>query len=75
MTSYTKKQLETDIHELRRPLNRIAMQAELLDMLGINGLNEETFPEIVKKLKQASKECSNGLQDLYSRLDAVLDNE
>ncbi|MEH8021641.1 histidine kinase dimerization/phospho-acceptor domain-containing protein [Rheinheimera metallidurans] len=58
--------LEKQIHDIRKPLNRISMQAELIKLVLENQLPAAKLAEAADKILQSCQECSQLLQDLIA---------
>ena len=68
MTSEEFARLSVFVHDARKPLNRISMQAELVKM----ALNGEVPPEkalaALDKIISSAKDCSHTLSDMTTEL-------
>lgn len=64
MTDSTAAQLAQQIHDIRKPLNRISMQAELIKLVLENNLPPQKAAEAVDKILQSCQDCSELLQNL-----------
>lgn len=68
MTSDEFSQLSVFVHDARKPLNRISMQAELVKM----ALNGDVAPEkalaALDKIISSAKDCSHILSDMTTEL-------
>ena len=68
MTNDEFSQLSVFVHDARKPLNRISMQAELVKM----ALNGEVPPEkalaALNKIISSAKDCSHTLAELTSAM-------
>lgn len=68
MTNDEFSQLSVFVHDARKPLNRISMQAELVKM----ALNGEVPPEkalaALDKIISSAKDCSHTLAELTSAM-------
>lgn len=64
MADITPEQLAQQIHDIRKPLNRISMQAELIKLVLENNLPPEKATEAVDKILQSCQDCSQLLQSL-----------
>lgn len=68
MTNDEFSQLSVFVHDARKPLNRISMQAELVKM----ALNGEVPPEkalaALDKIITSAKDCSHTLAELTSAM-------
>jgi signal transduction histidine kinase len=53
------------IHDARRPLNNISMQAELIKMLVDASEHEQGVKEAADKIIQYCQDCSEQLQSLH----------
>lgn len=60
--------LQQKIHDIRKPLNTISMQAELIKMISEASENSPTLAEASNKIIANSKRCSEMLQELYEEL-------
>ncbi len=58
------KDLETVIHDARKPLNHISMHAELFKLMIDQSASEAELKQIADQIIKASKECSAILQTL-----------
>lgn len=56
--------LAKKIHDARRPLNNISMQAELIKMLVESNENAEEVEAAANKIVQYCQECSEQLQSI-----------
>jgi len=57
--------LNQQIHDIRKPLNTISMQAELIKILVDTSNSDPKLTEAANKIIQNSKQCSDMLQALY----------
>ena len=68
MTSEEFTRLSVFVHDARKPLNRISMQAELVKM----ALNGDVPPEkalaALDKIISSAKDCSHTLSDMTTEL-------
>lgn len=68
MTSEEFSRLSVYVHDARKPLNRISMQAELVKM----ALNGDVPPEkaltALDKIISSAKDCSHTLTEMTSEL-------
>ncbi|MDY6978024.1 MAG: hypothetical protein SVW51_17790 [Pseudomonadota bacterium] len=68
MTSEEFSRLGVFVHDARKPLNRISMQAELVKM----ALNGDVAPEkalaALDKIISSAKDCSETLSEMTSEL-------
>ncbi|MBJ2130473.1 hypothetical protein JC525_16200 [Alteromonas sp. IB21] len=68
MTSEEFSKLSVFVHDARKPLNRISMQAELVKM----ALNGDVAPEkaiaALDKIISSAKDCSHTLTEMTSEL-------
>lgn len=62
--------LNERIHDIRKPLNNISMQAELVKMINEASNNEEKLGTAAEKIIQNAKLCSEMLQALFEDLNA-----
>ncbi|MBF7073419.1 histidine kinase [Glaciecola sp. MH2013] len=74
MSKYQK-----ELHDIRKPLNTISMQAELIRMLieplSNSGLPNEKLDTAALKIIAAAKECSEQLQDLFEEINNDQSNQ
>lgn len=70
--SYTKTHLQNDMHNARKYLNQISMQAELLSLLASEPIDEQELTTIAEKLSASAKTCSEQLQTVYNNLNKTL---
>ena len=61
---HDKQHLETVIHDARKPLNNISMQAELLKLMIDNAADPAEIKQLAEQIIKASKECSAIMQTL-----------
>jgi len=66
--------LPQQIHDIRKPLNTISMQAELIKMLVETSEVSPQVEAAANKIIQNSKQCSELLQALYENTDAPSPN-
>lgn len=52
------------IHDARRPLNNISMQAELIKMM-IEGTDQQQVQDAADKIIQYCQDCSASLQSMH----------
>ena len=64
MADITPEQLAQQIHDIRKPLNRISMQAELIKLVLENNLPPQKAIEAVDKILQSCQDCSQLLENL-----------
>ena len=57
-------ELAKQVHDIRKPLNRISMQAELIKLVLENNLPPQKAIEAVDKILQSCQDCSQLLQSL-----------
>lgn len=62
--------LNQQIHDIRKPLNIISMQAELIKMLTESSENSAKLEASANKIIQNSKHCSELLQHLFESISA-----
>lgn len=62
--------LNQQIHDIRKPLNIISMQAELIKMLAESSQNSAKVEASANKIIQNSKHCSELLQNLFDSISA-----
>jgi arsenate reductase-like glutaredoxin family protein len=70
--SYTKAHLQSDMHDARKYLNQISMQAELLSLLATGPIDEQELTTIATKVSASAKTCSEQLQTVYNNLNKTL---
>ena len=72
MTSEELSRLNVYVHDARKPLNRISMQAELVKM----ALNGDVPPEkalvALDKIISSAKDCSHTLAEMTSELSGIV---
>ncbi|GAA0817473.1 histidine kinase [Colwellia sp. D2M02] len=59
-----QQQLEMVIHDARKPLNHISMQAELLKLMVEQSASPADIKQLADQIISASKECSAIMQTL-----------
>ncbi len=64
MAELSAAHLAQQIHDIRKPLNRISMQAELIKLVLENNLPAEQAVQAVDKILQSCQDCSQLLQHL-----------
>ncbi|MDR6983179.1 signal transduction histidine kinase [Rheinheimera pacifica] len=57
-------ELAKQVHDIRKPLNRISMQAELIKLVLENNLPPQKALEAVDKILQSCQDCSQLLENL-----------
>ena len=57
--------ISQQIHDARRPLNNISMQAELIKMLSEGNPQEPAILEAANKIIQYCQDCSASLQSIH----------
>lgn len=57
------------VHDARKPLNRISMQAELVKMALSGDIPPEKALEALDKIIVSTKDCSQALTDMMTDLD------
>jgi signal transduction histidine kinase len=57
-------ELAKQVHDIRKPLNRISMQAELIKLVLENNLPPQKAIEAVDKILQSCQDCSQLLENL-----------
>lgn len=57
-------ELAKQVHDIRKPLNRISMQAELIKLVLENNLPPQKAVEAVDKILQSCQDCSQLLENL-----------
>lgn len=70
-TISSTEQLVQQIHDARKPLNRISMQAELIKLVLENDLPPAKALEALDKIVQSCQECSLLLQAMLDKPDQV----
>jgi signal transduction histidine kinase len=66
MAEMTQQQLDKKIHDVRKPLNRISMQAELIKLVLETNFDKAQALTAVEKILQACQDCSEQLQQLQA---------
>ncbi|WP_417707057.1 histidine kinase dimerization/phospho-acceptor domain-containing protein [Rheinheimera aquimaris] len=64
MADITSDKLAQQVHDIRKPLNRISMQAELIKLVLENDMPPDKAIEAVDKILQSCQDCSQLLQNL-----------
>jgi signal transduction histidine kinase len=59
-------ELAKQVHDIRKPLNRISMQAELIKLVLENNLPPQKAIEAVDKILQSCQDCSQLLEQLLA---------
>lgn len=74
MSKYQKQ-----LHDIRKPLNTISMQAELIRMLTekltLQGSDAERLDASALKIIASAKDCSQQLQDLFEEIEHAKSNQ
>ncbi|QJR82314.1 hypothetical protein CA267_016935 [Alteromonas pelagimontana] len=60
--------IATHVHDARKPLNRISMQAELIKMVLNGDLPVEKAEQALDKIIAGTKDCSEALTKMLSDL-------
>jgi len=60
--------LNQQIHDIRKPLNIISMQAELIRMINESGSNQNKIEDAANKIIQNARQCSELLQDMFEQM-------
>ncbi|MEW9796565.1 hypothetical protein [Alteromonas sp. CYL-A6] len=68
MTEDEQRELARFVHDARKPLNRISMQAELVKMALNDDIPREKANDALDKIISATKDCSETLADLVTAL-------
>tara|TARA_A200000113_G_scaffold175489_1_gene160659 strand:+ start:2026 stop:2250 length:225 start_codon:yes stop_codon:yes gene_type:complete len=68
MTSEEFSKLSVFVHDARKPLNRISMQAELVKMALNGDVAPETAIAALDKIISSAKDCSHTLTEMTSEL-------
>lgn len=58
------------VHDARRPLNNISMQAEMLKLLAKKGADESQLIDAADKIVRYCKECSHILEAVSEQAEA-----
>ncbi|WNO60293.1 histidine kinase dimerization/phospho-acceptor domain-containing protein [Rheinheimera sp. MMS21-TC3] len=66
MTKSSQQDLAQVIHDVRKPLNRISMQAELIKLVLENDLAKDKALAAVEKIIQSCQDCSSQLQQILT---------
>ncbi|WP_215395856.1 histidine kinase dimerization/phospho-acceptor domain-containing protein [Rheinheimera oceanensis] len=64
MSDVKVAELAKQVHDIRKPLNRISMQAELIKLVLENNLPPQKAIEAVDKILQSCQDCSQLLENL-----------
>ena len=64
MSDAKAAELAKQVHDIRKPLNRISMQAELIKLVLENNLPPQKAIEAVDKILQSCQDCSQLLENL-----------
>lgn len=72
MTNEEFSQLSTFVHDARKPLNRISMQAELVKMALSGEVSADKALVALDKIISSAKDCSHTLSDLTSAMGVNL---
>ena len=64
MSDANVAELAKQVHDIRKPLNRISMQAELIKLVLENNLPPQKAIEAVDKILQSCQDCSQLLENL-----------
>lgn len=67
MDEHQFAQLQTAIHDARRPLNRITMQAELIKLALEGAVPAEKALAALDKIIAGCKDCSESLSDIVAQ--------
>ncbi|CAH9063568.1 hypothetical protein PSECIP111951_02928 [Pseudoalteromonas holothuriae] len=59
-----KQSVETVIHDARKPLNHITMNAELLKIMVDKSISPEDIKKVAEQIIVSAKECSETMQQL-----------
>ena len=68
MTESEFATLATHVHDARKPLNRISMQAELVKMALNGDVPAEKAMDSLDKIIASTKACSESLTDMMTEL-------
>ncbi|GAB56539.1 hypothetical protein GPUN_2424 [Glaciecola punicea ACAM 611] len=63
--------LQQRVHDIRKPLNTISMQAELIKILSHANDTSLKVEEASNKIIFSAKHCSDLLQDLYEEIECL----
>ncbi|MEI5639187.1 MULTISPECIES: histidine kinase [unclassified Pseudoalteromonas] len=67
MSNEQRSELEHLIHDARKPLNQISMQAELVKLMATEPASSAKVQEAADKIIAASKNCSGLLQAILEQ--------
>ncbi|WP_419149047.1 histidine kinase dimerization/phospho-acceptor domain-containing protein [Pseudoalteromonas 'SMAR'] len=67
MSNEQRSELEHLIHDARKPLNQISMQAELVKLMAAEPASSGKVQEAADKIIAASKSCSALLQTILEQ--------
>ncbi len=59
------KDLDKKLHDIRKPLNTITMQAELIKMIEESKETDQNIIDAATKIVQNAKDCSAQLNDVF----------
>ncbi|MBV2129123.1 histidine kinase dimerization/phospho-acceptor domain-containing protein [Arsukibacterium indicum] len=66
MADLTAAELAKQVHDIRKPLNRISMQAELIKLVLENNLPPDKAIAAIDKILQSCQDCSQLLENLLN---------
>ncbi|NDW22242.1 hypothetical protein [Alteromonas hispanica] len=72
MTNEEFSKMSVYVHDARKPLNRISMQAELIKMALNGDIPTQKAVDALDKIIASSKDCSNTLSEMTSELSETV---
>lgn len=70
MTDDEFSKMSVFVHDARKPLNRISMQAELVKMALNGDIPAQKATEALDKIIASAKDCSNTLAEMTTQMSA-----
>ncbi|WP_269520289.1 hypothetical protein [Alteromonas sp. BMJM2] len=70
MTDDEFSKISVFVHDARKPLNRISMQAELVKMALNGDIPAQKAAEALDKIIASAKDCSNTLAEMTTQMSA-----
>lgn len=72
MTNEEFSKMSVYVHDARKPLNRISMQAELIKMALNGDIPTQKAVDALDKIIASAKDCSNTLSEMTSELSETV---
>lgn len=72
MTNEEFSKMSVYVHDARKPLNRISMQAELIKMALNGDIPTQKAVDALDKIIASAKDCSNTLSEMTSELSETI---